>query len=122
MISTPKRGEIYFISIPDDTTTAHEIKYSRPGVIISCDDLNATLSTVNVVFLSTAAVRRSDIPANRHPAIYARKPSVAICEQITTVDQSRLGDFIGRVTDGELAGIEAAILHCLGLSLSLSLS
>lgn len=117
--NNPKRGEVYFIRIPAGTTVAHEIRYSRPGVIVSTDALNGDSYTVNVVFLSTAAAERHDIPADRHPLVTANKPSAAICEQVSTVDVSRLGERICRLTDEEMESIDNALLHCLGLSLSL---
>lgn len=115
--NNPKRGEVYFIRIPVGTTVAHEIRYSRPGVIVSTDALNSDSYTVNVVFLSTAAAERHDIPADRHPLVTANKLSAAICEQVSTVDVSRLGERICRLTDDEMKSVDSAILHCLGLSL-----
>lgn len=115
--NNPKRGEVYFIRIPAGTTVAHEIRYSRPGVIVSTDALNGDSYTVNVVFLSTAAAERHDIPADRHPLVTASKLSAAICEQVSTVDVSRLGERICRLTDEEMESIDNALLHCLGLSL-----
>lgn len=114
-MNIPKRGEVYFIRIPAGSTTIHEIKFSRPGVIVSTDELNGNLHTINVVFLSTAAAERHDIPADRHPQVFTGKPSAAICEQVTTVDESRLGSLICRLTDEEMESIDAALLHCLGL-------
>lgn len=108
--NNPKRGEVYFIHIPAGTTVAHEIRYSRPGVIVSTDELNSDSYTANVVFLSTAA-------ADRHPLVTANKLSAAICEQVSTVDASRLGARICRLTDKEMESIDSALLHCLGLSL-----
>ena len=120
IVNNPKRGEVYFIRIPAGTTVAHEIRFSRPGVIVSTDDLNSDSYTVNVVFLSTAAAERHDIPADRHPLVTANKLSAAICEQVSTVDVSRLGERICRLTDEEMEGVDSAILHCLGLSLPAS--
>lgn len=112
--NNPKRGEVYFIRIPAGTTVAHEIRYSRPGVIVSTDALNGDSYTVNVVFLSTAAAELHDIPADRHPLVTANKLSAAICEQVSTVDVSRLGERICRLTEREMESIDHAILHCLG--------
>lgn len=114
--NNPKRGEVYFIRIPAGTTVAHEIRYSRPGVIVSTDELNSDSYTVNVVFLSTAAAERHDIPADRHPLVTANKLSAAICEQVSTVEVSRLGARICRLTDKEMESIDAGLADCLGLS------
>ena len=116
--NSPKRGEVYFIRIPTGTTVAHEIRYSRPGVIVSADELNGDSHTVNVVFLSTAAAERHDIPADRHPLVTANKLSAAICEQVSTVDVSRLGARICCLTEWEMESIDHAIRHCLGLYLA----
>lgn len=115
--NSPKRGEVYFIRIPAGTTVAHEIRYSRPGVIVSADELNGDSHTVNVVFLSTAAAERHDIPADRHPLVTANKLSAAICEQVSTVDVSRLGARICCLTEYEMESIDHAIRRCLGLYL-----
>lgn len=114
--NNPKRGEVYFIRIPAGTTVAHEIRYSRPGVIVSTDELNSDSYTVNVVFLSTAAAERHDIPTDRHPLVTANKLSAAICEQVSTVDVSRLGTFICQLTDEEMERIDVGLADCLGLS------
>lgn len=116
--NNPKRGEVYFIRIPAGTTVAREIRYSRPGVIVSTDELNSDSYTVNVVFLSTAAAERHDIPADRHPLVTANKLSAAICEQVSTVDVSRLGARICCLTEREMERIDNALLHCLGLYLA----
>lgn len=115
-MNIPKRGEVYFIRIPAGSTTNHEIKFSRPGVIVSADELNSDSYTVNVVFLSTAAAERHDIPSDRHPLVTANKLSAAICEQVSTVDVSRLGARICRLTDEEMERIDAGLADCLGLS------
>lgn len=38
-----------------------------------------------------------------------KKPSVALCEQVTSVSYERLGDYVGRCTDLEMQMVDTAI-------------
>ena len=105
------RGDIYYVSIPHHTGC--EMAKDRPAVIVSCDALNHTAPIVTVVYLS-ANLERNRTPG--HAEINSsRRPSVALCEQVFTVDQSRLLIYAGHVTKEEMAGIEKAILATLGI-------
>ena len=106
-----KRGEIYYINIP--FYTGSEMAKARPGVIVSCDALNRSSPVVTVVYLTAT-------PKHWSPGHVfvdsAPRPSTALCEQIYTVDKSRLTDCLGMVTECELAEIDAAISRTLNLS------
>ena len=45
----------------------------------------------------------------------AGKRSTALCEQISSVDVSRLGDFKGHLTDREMAQVDVALMASLDL-------
>ena len=105
-----KRGDIYYISIPFNTGS--EINKTRPGVIVSNDEQNASGSVVTVVFLSASCKRL--VPS--HVAIQSsHRLSMALCEQIFTIDKSRIGDYVGNVTEKEMQEIEEAIRYSLAL-------
>lgn len=105
-----KRGDIYYVTIPH--ATGHEMEKDRPAVVVSCNELNDTSPCVIVVFCSGST--KSDLP--EHVAIRSTpKKSTAMCEHICTVDKSRLGTSLGRVTDQELANIGVGI--ALGLNI-----
>lgn len=110
------RGEVYYIDIPESSAVGHEIRFTRPGVIVSSNDADGRLPILNVVFLSTSALRHHNLPSLRHPRVYAKTESVAVCEQVTTVDESRIGTFICQLTDEEMERIDAGLADCLGLS------
>ena len=108
---TYHRGDIYYVSIPYHTGS--EMAKDRPAVVVSCDALNNSSTIVAVVFL-TANSDRSRTPG--HAEINSsRRPSIALCEQIFTVDHSRLLSYEGHVTDEEMEDIEQAICNTLGM-------
>lgn len=105
-----KRGEIYYIQRRD--TVGAEIRKARPGVIVSRDSLNATSDVVSVVYLTTQP--KEEQPT--HAVIHATGlQSVALCEQIDSVDKSLVGDYCGECSPDELRAIEEALCHALGL-------
>ena len=107
-----KRGDIYRIEIYDEGCTGSEMRKSRPGVIVSNDALNSASPVVTVVYLTATAKRTSP----SHVEIEsAPLPSTALCEQIYTVDKSRLTHVIGEVTSEELADIDTALRRTLAL-------
>lgn len=100
-----KRGDIYYVTIPH--ATGHEMEKDRPAVVVSCNELNDTSPCVIVVFCSVAT--KSDLP--EHVTIRSTpKKSTAMCEHICTVDKSRLGTSLGRVTAQEIAQIDVGII------------
>ena len=49
--------------------------------------------------------------------ISAERPSIALCEQIHSVAKSRVGGFIAKCTDTEMAMVDGALCVSLGLEL-----
>ena len=106
-----KRGEIYYIEIPNPVGS--EQAGARPGVIVSNDKNNESSNTVEVVYLTTAL--KTDLPT--HATIRSTgKISTALCEQISTISTKRIGDYAGRVTPQE----QEVIDRCMMISLDLS--
>lgn len=105
-----KRGEIYYVNIP--SATGHEMQKDRPGIIVSCDELNRSSPTVAVVMCSASYKR--DLP--EHIAIRETPVlSTAMCEHIYTVDKTRLGRFMGSCSKSEMAAVDIGIMAGLGL-------
>lgn len=109
-----KRGEIYYVS-PNYSEVGSEIWSGRPAIVVSNDDLNLRRNVVEVVYLTTRP--KEDSPC--HVPIHATgKQSTALCEQITTVDKTRLNynpPAPSCCTKKELAEIDAALLYSLSL-------
>lgn len=111
-----RRGDIWFIQpapVPGGGTVGNEMWSGRPGVIVSNDTLNQHSGVVQVVYLTSSDKRR---PSATHVTVHANgKRSIAICNQVTNVDISRLSQYIDQVSYSELRDIQNSIAFALGL-------
>ena len=108
-----KRGDIYYISYGESKIIGSEQMPGRPAVIVSNDKNNEHSTTIEIVYLTTKY--KADLPT--HVVVNSSKyRSTALCEQITTVSISRLGDYIGEVTAEELEEIDRALAVSLDLN------
>lgn len=107
-----KRGEIYYIAPTNQTGS--EQRSGRPGIIVSCNKCNEFSDVLEVVYLTTK--QKNDLPT--HVTIRSsERESTALCEQITPVAKSRIGDFKGKLTDTEMLNVEIAMLIGLGVDM-----
>jgi len=112
----PKRGEIYLVAL--DPTVGHEIKKTRPALVIQNNTSNEYLSTT-IVAPITSVLRLPLSPV--HILIAAGQlsgldvASIALCDQIRTVDKRRLRKLLGRVDGPTIAQADEAIKVSLGL-------
>lgn len=108
-----KRGDIYWIELGKyRPAVGHVQKPGRPAIIVSNDTNNARSKTFEVVYLTGKP--KKDIPT--HCTIQsAQIPSTALCEQVTTVSDEQLRDYIGHCTETEMAEIDRCIAISLGL-------
>ena len=110
-MSEIKRGEIYYIDIP--YSTGHEMEKDRPGIIVSCDELNRTSPVVAVVMCSASC--KHELP--EHITIRSTEQiSTALCENVYTVEKSRVGRYVGRCTKREMEQVDLGLLSGLGLA------
>lgn len=101
------RGDIVFVEKLDSKTVGHEQRAGRPAVIISNDRSNHKSGVVNIVYLTASSTHRAGCLS---PSIRSsRKPSLAICNQVTTIDKSRISGVKGHVTDEEMRAIESGV-------------
>ena len=106
------RGGIYRISKSARKPTIGHMEWqNRPAIVVSSNEDIKALGAVMVVYLTSAP--REDNPA--HCAIStAEKPSTALCEQVTTIDKSQIGNYIGTATEEEMLEIQECISAALG--------
>lgn len=84
-----RRGEIYWVDIPN--AIGHELMKDRPAIIVSCDALNDNSPVVQVVYCSASP--KKELP--EHITIRSTEQiSTALCENVYTVDKSRVGRFV----------------------------
>ncbi len=103
-MSSPRRGEIYLVK-------------NQPALVVSMDIRNRLANDVIVVPLSTTLRRaptQVELPAGEGGL---KEPSVAKCEQVTTLDKSFLlrGPFAGTIRSSFMQEIERAIQRAIGI-------
>lgn len=84
------RGEVWMVNL--NPTQGSEIRKTRPCLIVSPDDLNAHLSTVTVVPLTS----KSRPAPFRVETTFGGQDGRFLCEQIRAVDKSRLTGLQGQ--------------------------
>lgn len=105
------RGDIFYVAKYGDTTGSEQ-NSGRPAVVVSNNKNNEHIPTVEIVYCTTKP--KEDLPT--HCTVRSTTvTSTVLCEQVTTVDKQRLGDYIGSCTDDEMARINTAIRISLGL-------
>ena len=105
-----RRGGCYWVE--NLNAVGHEMMKTRPAVVVSCGALAGTSPVVNVVYLSN-----TDKDREGYVRVRTEKGlSVAHCENIYSVDKSRLGTYLGQCGEDEMEKIDAAILRSLGIA------
>ena len=92
-----KQYDVFLIAL--DPTLGHEIKKSRPCVVISPDEMNAHIATVIIAPMTT----KSYSYPTRVALKFQNKNGWIVLDQIRTVDKKRLVKKLGC--------IDAAIIH-----------
>lgn len=106
-----KRGEIYFIT-NTNRDEGNEIRGNRPAVIVSNDTINKHSGVVEIVYTTTQP--KKDLPTHVLTRSTLR-PSTILCEQVHTVSTLRVGDYLGELTEQELAAVDTALAISLNL-------
>ncbi|QLH44045.1 MAG: type II toxin-antitoxin system PemK/MazF family toxin [Coxiellaceae bacterium] len=104
------RGDIYWVDL--NPTRGSEINKHRSCVIISVNPINSARHTVVVVPLSTSAKPRPPIALAVH---CLDQIATAVCDQIRTVDKTRLGKLAGKLSVKDLNSLENSLRQVLGL-------
>lgn len=109
------RGEIYYIMPYGETATDSISDGGRPGIVISNDMDNTLNGVIEVVYLTRHPWH--DSPTN--VVIKATgQTSVALCNQVSSVNKRRIGKYVGQVSDYELSNLEKAVAIGIGLHLN----
>ena len=87
-----KRFEVYLINL--DPTIGHEIKKTRPCLIVSPDEMNRFISTIIVAPMTT---KGRNYPT-RISCTFQGKKGQIILDQIRTVDRKRLVKKLGTIS------------------------
>jgi mRNA interferase MazF len=114
-VGFPRRGEIYLVAF--DPTVGHEIRKTRPAVILQ-NDVSNRYSPITIVAAITS--RYANPPHPREVVVEASetgllKPSAVLLNQIRSVDRQRLIRRLGRLDRDSMLRIDSALKISLGL-------
>lgn len=104
-----ERGEVYYIRY--DNTIGFEQAVGRPALVVSSEEGIKTSPVVQIVFLTTSP-RETGICVEVNSL---SRRSWAICNQLNTVDKSRLDKKTGKLTYTEMKKVDERLLEVLGL-------
>lgn len=110
----PRRGEIYLVNF--DPTVGHEIRKTRPALVIQ-NDVSNQYSPVTIV--AAISSQFGDPPHPREVLIPARsglpKASAVILNQVRSVDRKRLIQRVGSLEAAVMRQVNEALAISLGL-------
>lgn len=99
--------EVFLINL--DPTIGHEIKKTRPCVVISPDEMNSNIQTVIIAPMTT---KSHDYPT-RVKIKFQDKTGWIVLDQIRTVDKRRLVKRLGKITKSEAERVKGVIKEML---------
>lgn len=105
-----KRGDVYWVNL--SPTIGSEINKLRPCVLVGANPINQVRRTVVVVPLSTSAQARPPIAVSVE---CLGQQVTAVCDQIRTVDKSRLHKPAGNLSKKDLHSLEEGLRQVLSL-------
>ena len=115
-IATPRRGDVYLVSF--DPTVGHEIKKTRPALVIQ-NDVGNRHSPLTIVAAITSQVSPVLYPVEvivkPSPANGLQALSAIRLDQIRTVDKQRLVKRLGVIGHVIMLRVDEAIKISLGL-------
>ena len=95
------RGDVYWVDL--NPTKGSEINKLRPCVLVGATSINKARHTVVVVPLSTSAKARPPITIL---VSCLDKQVVAICDQIRTIDKSRIRKQVGALSEKDMNALD----------------
>ena len=104
------RGDIYWVDL--NPTKGSEINKSRPCVLDGATPINQARRTIVVVPLSNSAKARPPITIS---VSCLDKKVTAVCDQIRTVDKSRLKNQAGSLSVKDLNTLNDSLRQILSL-------
>lgn len=104
-----KRGDVVLVDLRG--RRGFEQQGIRPCVVIQNDIGNKYANTTIIAPITTT--NRNQMPT--HVTIQLDEESVVICEQLVTVDESRLMSKLSRLSEKDMKEIDKAIMISLGV-------
>ena|SRR5947207_2460237 len=112
--ATPRRGDVWMVDL--DPGIGHEIRKTRPCVVVTNDLYNANNWVVLVVPLTSQATARYDQVLMMPPEGGRTTASVTLPDQLTAIDRGRMRRKLGRLTPAKILGIDESLKIVLDLT------
>lgn len=103
--TTIRRGTIVLCEMPKNENSCVQGN-TRPAVVLSNDTANTYSSVLSIVPLTGA--HKKPLPVHTVVESTIRR-SIALAEQLTVIDRSRIIKILGEVSENELRRIELAV-------------
>jgi len=111
--SHPRRGDVWLVSL--DPTVGHEIRKTRPAIIVTNDVYNAHNWVVLVVPVTSSTRAEYDQVLISPPEGGLSNPSVTLPDQMRAVDQQRLVRRLGRLKPSTMHAVDRSLRIVLDL-------
>ena len=98
---------IYLVNL--DPTIGHEIKKTRPCLVISPDEMNQNIQTIIIAPMTN----KSHKYPTRVPVTVQNKKGWIVLDQIRTVDNKRLIKKIGKINNETIKEVKSIIKEML---------
>ncbi|HAZ96868.1 MULTISPECIES: type II toxin-antitoxin system PemK/MazF family toxin [unclassified Treponema] len=99
--------DVYLVNL--DPTMGHEIKKTRPCLVISPDEINNNISTIIIAPMTT----KSHSYPTRIPVRFEGKNGWIVLDQIRTVDNIRLVKRLGKISKKEVLEVKKTLKEML---------
>jgi len=99
--------EVYLVDL--DPTKGHEIKKTRPCLVISPDEMNHSISTVIIAPMTT----KSHSFPTRIELEFNKKIGWIVLDQIRTIDKSRLIKKMGKIEKRQVKQVKEILKEML---------
>ena len=99
--------DVFLINL--DPTVGHEIKKTRPCLVISPNEMNANISTVIIAPMTIA----SRSYPSRVKTTFMKKSGYVVLDQIRTVDKVRLVQRLGKINIEAITSVKSVIREML---------
>ena len=109
----PRRGEVWIASL--DPTIGHEIKKTRPVLVVSDNIYNEENWVVLVLPFSSSSLAEYDQVAVVPPEGGLQNDSVTLPDQLRAVDRKRLASRLGELAPESMLRVDRSLRTVLGL-------
>jgi len=109
----PRRGEVWLVSL--NPTVGHEVKKTRPAVVVTSDVYNTHNWVVVVVPLTSRDKAEYDQVLIQPPEGGLSHPSVTLPDQLRAVDRNRLAQRLGELDPQTMTALGQSLKMVLDL-------